>query len=100
MCVPLGHRRTSRSSRKEAITKSQVERIINFKDFECEYSRLSDSEFSPYEGCRDNLLLILYDEETTVKVADQRFKVYKEGFQTIVMDAPCFPAVILLRIKE
>lgn len=100
MCVPLGHRRTSRSSRKEAITKSQVERIINFKDFECEYRRLSDSEFSPYEGCRDNLLLILYDEETTVKVADQRFKVYKKGFKTIVMDAPCFPAVILLRIKE
>lgn len=100
MCVPLGHRRTSRSSRKEAITKSQVEEIINFGDFECVYRRLSESEFSPYEGCRNNLILILYDEETTVKEADQRFKVYKEGFRTIIIDAPCFPAVILLRVKK
>ncbi len=99
MCVPLGHRTTSRSSRRDPLSKSQVERIIISGDYECEYRRQNDTEFRPYEGCMNNLILILHDEETTVKVADQRFKVYKKGFKTIVMDAPCFPAVILLRVK-
>ena len=76
MCVPLGHRNgPRRSSDKKAITKSQVEQIIIKGDYACEYRRLSESEFSPYEGCKENLLMILNDESTKVKIADMRQKV-------------------------
>ena len=98
MCVPLGHRNGSRrSSGRKAITKSQVEKIIISGDYICEYRRLNESEFSPYEGCKENLIMILREESTTVKVADMRFNVYKEGVMTIIIDAPCMSAIILIR---
>lgn len=99
MCVPLGHRNGSRrSSGRKAITKKQVEEIILTGDYLCEYRRLNESEFSLYEGCKENLMMILHEESTTVKVADMRFNVYKEGVKTIIVDAPCMSAIILIRM--
>ena len=99
MCVPLGHRKPHSSHRREPLSKSQVENIIRTRDYECEYRRMNEREFTPYEGCDDNLIMILNQEDTTVRLADLRFKAYKSGYNTYVIDAPCFPATILLCVK-
>ena len=71
MGVPLGHR--NHYDRKdpiipvERITKAAVEDIICSGDYECKYKREIDAEFKQYEGCIDNLVMILHDGKTKVK---------------------------------
>lgn len=106
MCPPpCGPRRSYRcSSRtslpaiKTRISKKAVEETIYSGDYECLFRMYSDKSNQPYEGCTNNLLMILHDGETKVKVAGRRSPDYKEGYKTIIMDAPCFPAIILFRI--
>lgn len=108
MCPPpCGPRRSYRSSSRSSkpaiktrISKSAVQEIIYSGDYECLYRMGSSSTNEPYEGCTNNLLLILHDGETKVKVAGRRSKDFKEGYRTIIMDAPCFPAILLLRTEE
>lgn len=103
MCPPpCGPRRrcSSRSSKpaiKTRISKAEVEEIIASGDYECTYKMSYSSGFNPYEGCTNNLMMILHDGETTVKVAGRRNALYLEGYRTVIMDAPCFPATILFR---
>lgn len=108
MGVPLGHRYRVSSRRVtmredfvlvKRITKSAVDEIIFGGDFECFYKRENDSDFKEYDGCLTNLSMILHDGKTKVKVAGSRTPGYLDGYRTIVMTAPCFPATILLRTK-
>ena len=107
MCPPpCGPRRSYRSSCKSSkpaiktkISKSAVEDVIVSGNYECFYRMGSSTENQPYEGCINNLCLILHDGETKVKVAGRRSKDFIEGYRTIIMDAPCFPAVVILRTE-
>ena len=108
MCPPpcrprRSYRRASKSSLpaiKTKISKSAVREVIASGDYECSYKMGKTLVFEPYEGCTNNLFLILNDGETKVKVAGRRSVYYKEGYRTIIMDAPCFPAILLFRTKE
>lgn len=106
MCNPCGPRRSyyyaaksSYSTNKTRISKREVEKLIYSGDYECFYRMASDSSNQPYDGCTNNLVMILHDGETKVKVAGKRSPDYIEGYMTIIMNAKCFPAVILLRSK-
>ena len=104
MGVPLGHR--NHYDRKdpiipvERITKAAVEDIICSGDYECKYKREIDAEFKQYEGCIDNLVMILHDGKTKVKVAGSRTPGYEDGYRTIVMEAPTLKATILLKMPN
>ncbi len=103
MCSPpCGPRRSYRRkpATKTIISKREVEEVILSGEYECVFKMGKSEEYEPYEGCIPNLLKILYDEETQVKVADRRYKIFIEGTRTIIMDAPCFPAVFLLRTEK
>ena len=102
-CGPRRNRKCSSNSSEPAIktkiTKSEVEEVIYSGGFECLFKMSYDHDFQPYEGCTNNLVMILHDGETKVKVAGRRSPYFKDGFRTIVMDAPCFPAFILMRTE-
>lgn len=94
-CVP-------RSSRVEIIpvkriTKTKVEEILAFGEFECFFKREIDSDFQEYEGCIGNLLNILHEGKTKVKIAGSRTPGYSCGEDTVVMTAPCVSATFLIR---
>ena len=104
MSVPLGHRYRVRTRDyiipQERITKSAVDEIIAFGDFECFYQRGKDQAFKEYDGCRSNLSMILHDGKTKVTVAGSRTPGYRDGYRTVVMTAPCMKATILLRSEK
>lgn len=81
------------------ISKGEVESILNEGDFECLYKGKRDAEWQDYEGCFRNLLMILHDGSTGVNLAGVRSPYYKDGYRTIVMEAPVFPATLLIRTE-
>ena len=104
MCMPLGPRRAPRRSKKKSetktkITKEKVEDILYMGWFSCEYKTDDEEDFHPYDGCTSNLYMVVEDDTTTVEVAGRKSPLYKEGYQTIIMDAPFFPATFLLRTE-
>ncbi len=103
MCPPpCGPRKRSSSEqvKSERITKSDVEDIITGGGFVCFYRMGDEVDNHEYEGCLHNLLMILHDPETRVRVAGSRSKDYEAGYRTVVMTAPCFPATFILREEE
>ena len=100
MCVPCGPRKGCSGRTGNSISKQSVEQILLEGDFECLYKEESDAEWQPYEGCFHNLLQILHDGDTKVKLAGIRNSHYKEGYRTIIMEAPIFPATLLFRTTE
>ena len=103
MCAPpCGPRRHYRSSYTpvEKVTKRDVEEIITSSDYKCLYRMGNSTENQEYEGCMENLIMILHDAQTRVRIAGPRSKDYLAGFRTVVMTAPCFPATLLLRLKK
>lgn len=103
-CVPCRPRRRSSSRESiipvERIKKADVENIICGYDYECLFKRVVDAEYRQYEGCSANLIAILHQGNTKVKVAGSRTPGYKPGNRTIVMDAPCVNATLLFRLKQ
>ena len=102
MCPPpCGPRRSYRrtSVKRVSIYKSEVATIIRSGNFVCEYTMPNAKGYTLYDGCTNNLLMILEDSETTVHVAAVKKKGYRTGYRTIVMDAPCFPATFFIRVK-
>ena len=101
MCPPpCGPRRRSSYSvciKSEKITKKEVEQLILDGEYSCETRMGQQTAIQPYEGCLDNLMRILHDGKTRVKVVGSRCRVYRYGFSTGVMMAPCFPAVYIFR---
>ena len=101
MCVPLGHR--NGKSRREwidpvkRITKAAVDDIIRRGEFECLYLEDGASKLEPYKASNEDLLRILHDGKTKVKIAGSRTDGYALFQQTVVMEAPCVNATILLR---
>ncbi len=105
MCCGLGPRRSSGSrwdnhTPVEKITKAEVDRIIDSGEFECYYRQGNDTDFQEYDGCRDNLRLILHHGKTRVKVAGTLTPGFLQGYKTVVMKAPCMEATILLRTQK
>lgn len=103
MCPPpCGPRRRSNNNyvKSETITKSEVDDIIASGNFVCLYRMGDETENHDYEGCLHNLLLILHDVETRVRVVGSRSKDYRTGYHTIVMTAPCFPATFIIRVNN
>lgn len=105
MGVPLGHR--YRGARPvdwfvpvERIRKSEVDEIIFSGNFECFYKKEGDDDYKEYDGCLNNLSMILHDGKTKVKVAGSRTPGYRDGYRTVVMTAPCMKATILLRTEK
>lgn len=84
----------------KTLTKEEVHEILYEGAYDCYYRLGGSDQLEPYEGCGSNLFMILEDEETTVAEATPGNTDYQAGCRTILMDAPCFPAVILLRIEE
>ena len=82
------------------ITKTEVDGILRNNAFRCYYRMGSQNENLVYEGCLNNLHLILHDAKTTVRVVGSRCKDFVRGFRTVVMTAPCFPATFIIRVKE
>lgn len=99
MCVPLGHRNHRSSSGGNVITKEQVERIITAGDFQCFSRSKRGKEFAPYESSADELLQILHDCDTTIRLADRRNKLYSYSLRTIIMKAPCISATVAIQTK-
>lgn len=99
MCVPLGHRNHRSSSGGNVITKERVERIISSKDSMLWTRGAKEKEFRNYNGTKKDLIEILHQAETQIKEADGRFKVYKEGFWTIIINATSQTSIYLVRIK-
>lgn len=103
MCPPpCGHRRSSRTSSRielpkieTRITKKEVESIIYSGEYDCDFKMENSKVFEPYEGCTNNLMRILHDGSTRVKVAGRKSPYFMEGKRTVIMNAPEF-AVLLL----
>ena len=100
-CVPCSPQRRSSSRESiipvERIKKADVENIICGNDYECLFKRTIDADYRQYEGCSANLIAILHQGNTKAKVAGSKTLGFKAGFRTVVMDAPCISATILLR---
>lgn len=96
-CVPIRSKSRVEIIPVKRITKAKVEEIIASRDFECFFKREIDSDFQEYEDCVANLLNILHDGKTKVKIAGSRTPGYISGEDTVVMTAPCVKATILLR---
>lgn len=101
MCLPLGPRRSSWGSSSDhvsvqKITKSEVERIIFNGEYECQYKMDGDKRFETYPGCLNNLYMILHHGKTRVKIAGSRTQGYRDGYETVVMKAPCVNATFLI----
>lgn len=104
MCMPLGPRRSWGSRWEghtpvERITKAEVDQIIDSGEFECFCKRGVDVDFQEYDGCMNNLKMILHNGKTRVKVAGAVTLGYLSGYRTVVMIAPCMDATILLRTE-
>ena len=103
MCPPpCGSRRRSSYTvciKSETITKKEVEQLILDGKYSCETRIGQNSVNQPYEGCLENLVRILHDGKTRVKVVGSRCRDYRFGFRTVVMTAACFPAVFIFRKK-
>ena len=91
---------TLNSGNVKTLTKEEVQEILNEGCFECSYRMGGSDRLEPYEGCDSNLYMILEDESTTVAEAELGHADYQPGYRTVMMNAPCFPAVILLRAEE
>ena len=103
MCPPpCGPRRKMSVDyvKSETITKNEVEEILSGGDFECVYRIGKETENEEYEGCIHNLMLILRDPQTRVRVVGSRSNDYLDGYRTVVMNAPCFPATFIIREKK
>lgn len=104
MCVPLGHRNggsCSHGSIKTKISKSEVEQIISLSMYDiCQWKRSRCRVYSDYKATTEELLATLKDEATTVSVANTMKEEYKRGYRTVVMEAPCVKAKIILRIEK
>lgn len=103
MCPPpCGPKRRSlvEHVKSESIRKSEVEDIILKEDIICFYRMGKENVNQEYEGCLQNLLRVLHDSGTRVRVVGSRSKDYKEGYRTVVMYAPCFPASFIIRVEE
>ena len=102
MCMPLGPRRGGwGSSTINTFDANDAKKIIRSGKYKCYYREgkyVSDLEkYTIYDGCQDNLEQIIDDAETTLKLADARHGVYNEHFKTIIVEAPVFPATLLIR---
>ena len=104
MCPPpCGPRRSSRAYYhipSEKITKSEVDEILDYEKYSCDFCTPTEPTEQEYEGCLNNLHLILHDGKTRVRVVGSRSQYYRTGFRTIVMTAPCFPATFIIRIEN
>ena len=103
MCPPpCGPRRRSLvyNVKSERISKSEVDDIITEGNFSCFYRMGNETVKKDYEGCLQNLLRILHDRETKVRVVGSRSKDYLDGYRTVVMYAPCFPASFIIRVED
>ena len=73
MCPPpCGPRRRSSYSvciKSEKITKKEVEQLILDGEYSCETRMGQQTAIQPYEGCLDNLMRILHDGKTRVKLS-------------------------------
>ena len=102
MCMPLGPRRGGwGSSTTHTFDANDAKKIIRSGRYKCLYREekyVSDiEEYTAYDGCQDNLEYIIDDAETTLKLADARHGVYDDEYQTIIVEAPVFPATLLIR---
>ena len=103
MCPPpCGPRRRSfvQHVPAEKISKKEVEEIISGNSFKCVYRMGTETSEHEYEGCLHNLFMVLHDSQTRVRVVGSRSKDYAPGYRTIVMNAPCFPAIFIIRVKD
>lgn len=91
---------TLNSENEKSLTKDEVRDVFYEGRYDCFYRLGESDKVEPYEGCEANLYMILEDEDTTVAEAEPGNADYQSGYRTILMNAPCFPAVILLRIKK
>lgn len=100
MCPPPcgpKNRSSKRFIKSETITKCEVDDIIASGNFICSYRMGDEIDNHDYVGCLHNLHMILHDAATKVRVVGSRSKDYLEGYRTIVMRAPCFPATFIIR---
>ena len=86
MCPPpCGSRRAWRAPRekrpaiKTRISKTEVREIIGSGNYECLYRANRMMVKTAYDGCADDLLMILRDSTTKVKVAGYRSIDYQEN---------------------
>ncbi|MCQ2148712.1 MAG: hypothetical protein MJZ16_14535 [Bacteroidales bacterium] len=105
MCPPpCGPRRPWRCRpsvvASQRITKAEVDRIIDEESIDCSFKFDHEPMLQPYEGCLQNLHRVLHDGATKVKVVGSRSDYYVRGKRTIEMDAPCFPATIIIRTEN
>lgn len=106
MCPPpCGPKRLSNSSlvehvKSKRISKNEVDDIISEGDFVCSYRMGEEVVNHEYEGCRQNLHMILHDAKTRVRVVGSRSRDYLAGYSTVVMNAACFPTPIVFLIRE
>lgn len=98
-CGPRRRSSYSACIKSERITKKEVELLILDGEYSCETRMGQYTVNQPYEGCLENLVRILHDGKTRVKVVGSRCGDYRYGFRTVVMTAPCFPAVFIFRNK-
>ena len=83
------------------ITKSSVEDIIRQSRYSvCQWKKKRCRIYRDCDLSREELLTTLHDETTTVSVANTSKAEYKRGFRTVVMNAPCVSATILIRITK
>lgn len=102
MCPPpCGRRRSGRCSSAPKITKDEVAIIISEGKYSsCEFKMGKSSKIEPYKGCDEGIRMMLEEKTTTVKVADERFKAYREGYKTIVINTPSANATLYLYVKN
>lgn len=86
--------------KNETITKEEVEQFIFDYEYSSETRIGQESVNQPYEGCLENLVRILYDGKTRVKVVGSRCWDYRYGFRTVVMTALCSRWCSILQKKE
>ena len=101
MCLPLGPRRAySRwggHTPVKAITKAEVDEIISDGGYTCFFKRESETDFREYDCNRSDLIKILHNGKTRVRIAGSATPGYRSGYETVVMRAPSIDATILLR---
>lgn len=104
MCVPLGHRNYGgprSGSIKTKISKQEVEEILSGKTYDiCQWKRYDSNRYGNCSLSEEELLSALHDEATSVVVANTSRTEYKRGYRTVVMEAPCIQADVVLRIEK
>lgn len=86
-CAPLTH-----------IDKIDVEKIIEEKNFICDV-RQYDIPI-PCDESSDQLIEILNERSTSVRIAATNKKYFRKGYRTVVMEAPQLSKVFLIRLKR